>query len=75
MGAPGLAFETWDPSNQFLLETPTPSLSSRAKPRDLRFLTPNQIQNEYGFPLYLLQIIYLDSSPASNHTTVRRHTP
>jgi hypothetical protein len=23
MGAPGLAFETWDPSNQFLLETPT----------------------------------------------------
>jgi hypothetical protein len=22
MGAPGLAFETWDPSNQFLLETP-----------------------------------------------------
>jgi hypothetical protein len=22
-GAPGLAFETWDPSNQFLLETPT----------------------------------------------------
>ncbi len=23
-GAPGLAFETWDPSNQFLLETPTP---------------------------------------------------
>jgi hypothetical protein len=23
MGAPGLAFETWDPSNQFPLETPT----------------------------------------------------
>ncbi len=23
MGAPGLAFETWDPSNQFLLEAPT----------------------------------------------------
>jgi hypothetical protein len=23
LGAPGLAFETWDPSNQFLLETPT----------------------------------------------------
>jgi hypothetical protein len=23
MGAPGLAFETWDPSNQFTLETPT----------------------------------------------------
>jgi hypothetical protein len=23
-GAPGLAFETWDPSNQFPLETPTP---------------------------------------------------
>jgi hypothetical protein len=22
-GAPGLAFETWDPSNQFPLETPT----------------------------------------------------
>src|SRR5271169_2882328 len=22
-GAPGLAFETWDPSNQFLLETPS----------------------------------------------------
>jgi hypothetical protein len=23
MGAPGLAFETWDPSNQFPLEAPT----------------------------------------------------
>jgi hypothetical protein len=23
MGAPGLAFKTWDPSNQFLLEIPT----------------------------------------------------
>ena len=23
MGAPGLALETWDPSNQSLLETPT----------------------------------------------------
>jgi hypothetical protein len=23
MGAPGLAFETWDPSNQFPLETPS----------------------------------------------------
>jgi hypothetical protein len=23
MGAPSLAFETWDPSNQFPLETPT----------------------------------------------------
>jgi hypothetical protein len=36
MGAPGLAFETWDPSNQFPLETPTPSLSSRAERRDLQ---------------------------------------
>jgi hypothetical protein len=27
MGAPGLAFETWDPSNQFPLETAIPSLS------------------------------------------------
>jgi hypothetical protein len=26
MGAPGLAFETWDPTNQFPLETPTLTL-------------------------------------------------
>jgi hypothetical protein len=31
-GAPGLAFETWDPSNQFLLKTPTLLLSLGAKP-------------------------------------------
>jgi hypothetical protein len=35
MGAPGLAFETWDPSNQFPLETPT-----------LLFV----IRSEAGFP-------------------------
>jgi hypothetical protein len=38
MGAPGLAFETWDPSNQFLL-TP-PHLSLGAKPTDLQFCDP-----------------------------------
>jgi hypothetical protein len=43
LGAPGLAFETWDPCNQFRLETPPSPLSSRAKPRDLQFpFTPNQ---------------------------------
>ena len=49
-GAPGLAFETWDPCNQSQVETPTRTLSSRlprravgAKPRDLQFhSTPNQ---------------------------------
>src|SRR5450631_2135242 len=49
-GAPGLAFETWDPSNRFLLETPPSSLSLGAKPtcpgmpwRDLQFhSTPNE---------------------------------
>ena len=56
-GAPGLAFETWDPSNQFPLETPTLlfvirsvqaqrqtplfPLSSRTKPRDLQFTFSN----------------------------------
>jgi|SRR5450631_2231147 hypothetical protein len=36
---------------------------------------PNQIQNEYGLPLYLLQITNLNFPSASNHATVRRHTP
>ena len=36
-GAPGLAFETWDPSNQFLLETPTVLF---VIPRDLQFRGP-----------------------------------
>ena len=31
-GAPGLAFETWDPSNQFPLETPTLLLVIRSVP-------------------------------------------
>ena len=31
-GAPGLAFETWDPSNQFHMEAPLSPLSSRAYP-------------------------------------------
>jgi hypothetical protein len=31
-GAPGLAFETWDPSNQFLLETPAFRLVMRRVP-------------------------------------------
>src|ERR1700722_5726207 len=30
-GAPGLAFETWDPSNQFPLETPTPLFVIRSE--------------------------------------------
>jgi hypothetical protein len=42
MGAPGLAFETWDPSSQFLLETPTflfvipSSARGSAVPRNFR---------------------------------------
>jgi hypothetical protein len=36
MGAPGLAFETWDPSNQFLLETRTLCLSLGGQLRDLQ---------------------------------------
>jgi hypothetical protein len=36
MGAPGLAFETWDPSNQFPLETPTPLFVLRSRERNDR---------------------------------------
>jgi hypothetical protein len=36
-GAPGLAFETWDPSNQFPLETPILLFVIRSKARDLQF--------------------------------------
>jgi hypothetical protein len=46
-GAPGLAFETWDPCNQFHMEAPLSPLSSRlsrpavgAQPRDLQFFSP-----------------------------------
>jgi hypothetical protein len=55
MGAPGLAFETWDPSNQFPLETPTfpfviPSeTEGSAVSADLSgyvFLQPSRIEPE-----------------------------
>ena len=43
MGAPGLAFETWDPRNRSSMEVPPSPLSSRAKPRDVQFYsTPNK---------------------------------
>jgi hypothetical protein len=39
MGAPGLAFETWDPSNQFLyLEVPK-SVPQRLKPSNTQTFT------------------------------------
>jgi hypothetical protein len=40
MGAPGLAFETWDPCNRAVVETRPSPLSSRAQPRDLQFSGP-----------------------------------
>jgi hypothetical protein len=39
-GIPGLAFETWDPSNQFPLETPTRLFVIRSAAEDLRFRGP-----------------------------------
>ncbi len=43
MGAPGLAFETWDPSNQFPLETPTLLFVTRSEAGDLQCAyTPNE---------------------------------
>ncbi len=36
-GYPGLAFETWDPSSRFLLETPTLLFVIRSEARDLQF--------------------------------------
>ena len=41
MGAPGLAFETWDPCNQFPLETPTLLFVIRSEAEGPAFSTQN----------------------------------
>jgi hypothetical protein len=54
-GAPGLAFETWDPSNQFLLEIPTLLF---VIPSDLQFhFTPHQCSVELQNPLFHILVI------------------
>jgi hypothetical protein len=70
MGAPGLAFETWDPSNQFPLETPLSPLSSRGI-RGFPFLATNSYRKRRTPPLSSrperTQISYLVAIPTATY--------
>jgi hypothetical protein len=61
-GAPGLAFETWDPSNQFLLETLIPAVSLGAKP-----ICPKSVRKMPWFsnhPFFATTLSFLSSRGA-----------
>jgi hypothetical protein len=64
-GAPGLAFETWDPRNQAALEAPLYPLSSRAKPRDLQFSQRASACRWERQPRYRIELISHSTAPVT----------